>query len=211
MAEWKQQIREDEVSLIEKIAESKELLQWIDNKIYGLEYEVDAEQSKVALACFYLTFTHCSATLLLIEHELYPSANVFQRIIIEAYIRGSWLFHCASDEELEKFKEKGEPEKGLKGLIGELEERLQIEDRVGSETMENRLLHDFVHTGYHQIEKQFSGNDIKQTYTEDEKGELLDLANCFAITSAHSIAKIAGNAELTDEISAIIHSQSRSG
>ena len=196
------------MSLVEKIAESKKFLQSIDVMLYGLEYEVDkAERSKVALGCFYVALEHCRATLLLIEHELYTSANVFRRVIIEAYIRGGWLFGCASDEELEKFKEKGELKKGLNRLIKELEEKLQIEDKVGAEAMANRLLHDFVHTGSHQIGKQFSGNDIKQTYTEDEIGELLDLANCFAITSAHSIANVAGNTELAAKIFAIIHGE----
>jgi hypothetical protein len=196
------------VSLTERIAKTKELLQWIDNKIYGLEYEVDAEQSKVAMACFYVAFQHCGATLLLIELKQYTSANALRRLILEALIRGEWFFPCATDEDMKKFKESKElKNKKIWKLVKAIEETLGDRGGIRSEIINDQLqmMHDFAHTGYHQLEKQFSGDDIEPTYTEDEVGELLNFTYNFALITTGLMAEVADNTELRDNTASIIH------
>ena len=71
------------------------------------------------------------------------------------------------------------------------------------------MMHDFAHTGYHQLEKQFSGNDIESTYTEDEVKELLTFIYNFALIATGLMAEVADNTELRDETATIIHGRNR--
>jgi hypothetical protein len=197
------------VSLTERIAKTKELLQWIDNKIYGLEYEVDeAERSKIAMGCFFVSRQHCGATVLLIELKQYTSANALRRLILEALIRGEWFFPCATDEDMKKFKESKElKNKKIWKLVKAIEETLGDRGGIRSEIINDQLqmMHDFAHTGYHQLEKQFSGDDIEPTYTEDEVGELLNFTYNFALITTGLMAEVADNTELRDNTASIIH------
>ena len=199
--------------LIEQIAETKELLQWIDNRIYGLEYEFDeAQRSKIAMGCFFVSLKHCKAVVLLIELKQYTSANALRRLILEALIRGEWFFRCATEEELKKFKESKElKNKKIWEIVTAIEKTLGDRGGIRSEIINDQLkmMHDFAHSGYHQLEKQFSGDDIEPTYTEDEMGELLTFTYNFALISAGLMAEVADNTKLRDETAAIIHGRNR--
>lgn len=207
------------MSLAQNIAESKELLQWIDAKLYGLEYEIDeGERSKVAMGCFHVALEHCRAILLLVEHKLYTSADALRRLILEALIRGEWFFRCATDKDLKKFEESKDSRNKKDGLdlslwklVRAIEETLGDRDGIRSEIINDQLqmMHDFVHTGYHQLEKQFSGNDIESTYTEDEVKELLTFIYNFALISTGLMAEVADNTKLRDETATIIHGRNR--
>ena len=201
------------MSLIEQIAETKTLLQWIDNETYGFEYVVDeAERSKIAMGCFFVSRQHCAATVLLIELKQYTSANALRRLILEALIRGEWFFRCATEEELKEYKESKELKyKKIWELVRAIEKTLGDRGGIRSEIIKDQLkmMHDFAHTGYHQLEKQFSGDDIEPTYTEDEMGELLTFTYNFALISAGLMAEVADNTELRDKTAAIIHGRNR--
>ena len=127
---------------------------------------------------------------------------------------GEWFFRCATEEELKKFKELKESRNkkdgldlSLRKLVTAIEETLGDSGGIRSEILkkELKMMHDFAHTGYHQLEKQFSGDDIEQTYTEDETKELLIFTNNFALISMGLMAEVAGNPELRDKAAAIIH------
>ena len=201
------------MSLTKRIKETKELLQWTDNEIYGLEYEVDeAERSKIAMGCLFVSRQHCGATVLLIELKQYTSANALRRLILEALIRGEWFFRCATEDELKKFKKSKElKNKKIFELVTAIEKKLGDRDGIRSEIIKEQLqmMHDFAHTGYHQLEKQFSGDDIEPTYTEDEMGELLTFTYNFALISTGLMAEVADNTELRDKTAEIIHGRNR--
>ena len=197
------------MSLLEKIAESRKLLHWIDAETHGLTFRIDeTERSKIAMGCFFVCRQHCAAVVLLIELKQYTSANALRRLILEALIRGEWFFRCATEEELNKFKESKElKDKKIRELVQAIEETLGDKGSIRSEIIRDQLnmMHDFAHTGYHQLEKQFSGDDIEPTYTEDEMGELVIFTNNFALISAGLMAEVAGNTELRDKAAAVIH------
>ena len=199
--------------LAQNIAESKELLQWIDAKLYGLEYEIDeGERSKVAMGCFHVALEHCRAILLLVEHKLYTSADALRRLILEALIRGEWFFRCATEEELKKFKESKDSRNKKDGLdlslwklVRTIEETLGDRGGIRSEIINDQLqmMHDFVHTGYYQLKKQFSGNDIESTYTEDEVKELLTFIYNFALIATGLMAEVRGGSAILNSLRAV--------
>lgn len=201
------------MSLIEKIAESKEFFRWIGTETNNLAFEIDEiERSKIAMGCFFVSIQHCIPVVLLVELKQYTSANALRRLILEALIRGEWFFRCATEEELKKFKESKElKNKKLLKLVTAIEKTLGDRDGIRSEIIKEQLnmMHDFAHTGYHQLEKQFSGDDIEPTYTEDEMRELLTFTYNFALISTGLMAEVADNTELRDKTAAIIHGKNR--
>ena len=55
--------------------------------------------------CFDVSLEYQKAIVLLIENKLIGSAFSLVRLQFEAYIRGLWLIRCATEPEIEKFKQ----------------------------------------------------------------------------------------------------------
>lgn len=82
------------------VQESEQLIQWLDKSINGLEIKSDT-RTRLAAGCLDLALEHQKAIVLLTAHKLYGSAFSLARLIFEAYVRGVWLWRCASDSEVE--------------------------------------------------------------------------------------------------------------
>lgn len=68
-------------------------------------------RARVAVALHHLCLEHHYAGHVLIENDVRGSAFALYRPQFEAYVRAKWYFDCASDAELEKFVQVGEPPK----------------------------------------------------------------------------------------------------
>ncbi len=96
------------------VTKSNELIQWLDEHVYDLNLIEDAHsRSRLAVSCFYVALEHHRAIVLLISHNLHGSARPLIRILFDAFIRGLWLYRCASDDDLEYFKKKDKLKKEI--------------------------------------------------------------------------------------------------
>ena len=87
-----------------KLVESSEMLiKWVDSKINGLEVPSD-DRTRLAAGCHDMAREHHKSIVLLVSNSLYGSAFSLVGLIFEAYIRGVWLYRCAKESEVEKYK-----------------------------------------------------------------------------------------------------------
>lgn len=62
-----------------------------------------SERNVGSATLFDLAHEHAKSIAILIDHKLFGSAYALLRPCIEAYIRGSWLLYCATDDEVTRF------------------------------------------------------------------------------------------------------------
>jgi hypothetical protein len=175
--------------------ESNALLQWLDEQIDGVEFNSEV-RVLLAASCFELTLEHQKAIVILVSQSLYGSAFALVRVIFEAYVRGVWLYRCASDAGLELFmNDKLSQKKGIGQLIGDLERLPGFNKEVLSKVKTEWFgaMSSYTHSGYLAARRRLSEGAITPNYAEDQITEVLRWANALGMMAAIELAQIVGN------------------
>jgi hypothetical protein len=188
------------MSIQDKIIKAEALIQWIDQRIDGLEISSD-ERTRISAACLDMALEHQKAIVLLVANKLVGSAFSLVRLIFEAYIRGLWLSRCASGQEIEKYK-KNKLEKTFATLIQEIEQIEGFHEGVLSKTKVAswNSMNSYTHSGYLQSVRRNKTDTIEPNYDTEEVIEVLGFANAIGMLSALQVALLAGNEKLAMEL-----------
>lgn len=147
-----------------------DLISWIDKHKSHLPdtYPVEG-RAVLAIGSFEVALEHQKAIALLHSSSLHGSMLALFRALPESTIRGLWLLHCATNIEIEKFKE-GTLDKSFGSLIKEIENKMGKPDSAFSAFKINKwsALNDFTHTGIRQVVRRFAPDSISPNYPEDE-------------------------------------------
>ena len=147
---------------------------------------------KGGAACLFdLAHEHAKSIVLLIDNKLMGSAYAFLRPCIEAYIRGDWILHCATEEQVKRYTTRDAQWPKLSQQTKDLEEHLQLPDgfkRYMGKTM--GMLDAFTHRLSSQIKRRLNGNHIEIVATEEEKMELAWEASFISLLSHVGMAEI---------------------
>ena len=172
----------------------------MDEQIDGLEVSSD-ERMRLSAGCLDMALEHQKAIVLLVANKLYGSAFSLARLIFEAYVRGVWLQLCASESEIEKYK-NDKLEKYFSTLIQEIENCDGFEEGILSAAKtENWIaMNSFTHSGYLQAVRRNKEETIEPNYNDEEIIELLNVANALGMLSALQLALLAGKKELANEM-----------
>ena len=183
-----------------QIRKSEALIQWIDQKIDGMEISSD-DRTRISAACFDIALEHQKAIVLLIANKLFGTAFSLTRILFEAYIRGLWLAKCATDKELEDFK-KDRLKKGFDTLIKEIEQRDGFEEGVLSKAKSAnwKAMNSYTHSGFFQSVRRIKEKTIEPNYDENEILEVLGFSNAIGMLTTLQIALMAGKEDLVKEL-----------
>jgi hypothetical protein len=184
-----------------KIQESAKLIQWMDNEKDGLEINSD-NKTRISAACFDVALEHQKAIVLLISENLVGAAFSLVRSEFEAYIRGLWLGKCATNDEIEKFKNQDKIDRTIGNMIQEIEQLDGFQDGVLSKakTAIWRVFSSYTHTGKLQIARRLTEETVEPNYTKDEKLTALLNANACGILAAMQIAQLAGKEKFMNEL-----------
>ena len=185
---------------MKSISTSEEIIQWADSKINNLEISSD-DRPRIAASCFDIAIEHQKAIILLIANKLYGSAFALVRLLFEAYIRGLWLNHCASDKEIDKFK-RGKIDKEFGQLIKEIENIDGYNVGVLSTAKQAgwNVLNSFTHSGFNQVARRNTDSTIEPNYPEEEIEEAINFTNALGLLSCLEISFLAKKNDLSIEI-----------
>ena len=188
------------MSIQDKIIKAEALIQWMDQRIDGLEISSD-ERTRISAACLDMALEHQKAIVLLVANKLVGSAFSLVRLIFEAYIRGLWLGRCASEQEIEKYK-KNKLEKTFATLIQEIEQIEGFHEGVLSKAKVAswNSMNSYTHSGYLQSVRRNKTDTIEPNYDTEEVIEVLGFANAIGMLSALQVALLAGNEKLAMEL-----------
>ncbi len=173
-----------------------ELIAWIDHHTSGITLPAD-ERSLLAVGCFDMTLEHQAAIALLHSSELPGSTLALLRVLTESLVRGLWLLHCATDDELAKFK-RGKIDKEFKDLISEFEAKIGTPQGVLSGLKDRawKAMNGFTHTGFVQVSRRHAAGRVEANYPEHELAQALDIAGALGMVAAGQLIGMSERPEL---------------
>jgi hypothetical protein len=171
------------VQLSEATAEANEIAQ----SLHGLQLRCDP-RSRVALACFAVAQQHHSAILILLANSppLQATAFALLRPLLEATLRGEWIVHCGTDEQIKTFTLGGKKQLDMSSVVSELGKKLG--DSNAHSVLYKKtwpIVSAYTHTFEHQIQHWLSNSGISPDYSPKQVAWLLANASpCMKLCSA---------------------------
>ena len=182
----------------DRIEKSEDLINWLDRFIEGLSIPTN-DRAIIVACCFDVAQEHHKSIVLTTTASFYGSAFALVRAEFEAYIRGVWLLHCASDDDVECFKESDKLDRNFGDMIKDLESLEAFDVGVLSKIKRASwgAMCSFTHTGRLQVVRRLTATEIAPNYPEEEIVGVLDAAGCVALWAALGILNVT-TGELTN-------------
>jgi hypothetical protein len=139
----------------------------------------------------FTTQDHHAAIVFLVKNGLCSSAFCLLRSTYEGYIRGAWLAHCATDEDVQSFIRGAEPP-GLGLLIATLEKRPEFDSKTLSRLKSQAwiTLCDYAHVGGRLVLRWITENGITPNFKSEEIDEVLNVSGVLALLASVEIAQL---------------------
>ena len=176
--------------LTKRIEQSEDLIRWLDKRTDGQTVPSD-DRAKIAASCLSVALEHHKSIVLTASDSYHSSAFALVRLEFEAYIRGAWFLNCASDDQLDVFK-NDRLKKRVGKMITDLEAKEAFNVGVLSKMKEGSwdAMNSFTHTGLLQVVRQMSSTEIGANFPEEEIIGALGTADTVAVLSAFVIVDI---------------------
>ena len=170
---------------IEEAERIEALLRRLSNSI-----ELDAtERNRAAGACFAIVQDHFQALLFLLKHKFNSSAFALLRCFFDAYLRGLWIKHCASDMQVRDFFNGTEPPKTM---VEEIEDKPTFATNVLSciKRQHWSKMCEFTHTGGLHLKMWQSFDGIEPHFPDEELEWCLNSSELYASVAALELKKL---------------------
>jgi len=177
----------------------RDLIRWIDDHTAGLAFDA-TERNLLASGCFDVALEHQAAIALLYSSRLYGPAFALLRVLAESVVRGMWLLHCASEDELASFKH-GKMNQTFDKLTKDVERAVgdTLQVLSGFKQTAWGSLNGFTHTGMHQVSRRHKPGRVEGNYPDDELAKALGVAGALGMIAALQLVGMAGNDELASK------------
>ena len=166
----------------------------------GMSFSYDYRKGGAG-ALFDLAHEHAKSIAVLIDSKLTGSAFALLRPCIEAYVRGDWLLHCASYEQVELFTNRDSQWPSLSKQMYDLENYDQFSGsfkRYKGRAMGR--LNALTHGLSSQIKMRFNGSYMESAITDTDIKELVWEISFISILSHLGIAEISEDQSVVSEI-----------
>lgn len=156
--------------------------------VNGVEMAV-TERNRISGTCFVIAQDHHHAILFLLKNTFYSSSFALLRCLFEAYLRGLWLKHCATDFQIRRFFDGDEPPKTM---VAEIEATPAFSNRVLSRMKKETwgTMCAFTHTGGLHLQRWQSEDGIEPKFEDVELEECLNFAELFAAMAALELVQL---------------------
>lgn len=169
--------------------------------VNGVEM-MQTERNRVVGASFAIALDHHHAIVFLMKNTFYSSSFVLLRCLFEAYLRGLWLKHCATDDQVTSFFGGAEPPKSM---LREIESTPAFMDKVLSRVKKEswNTMCAFTHTGGLHLQRWQSPDAIEPQFDTVELEECLNFSELFgamAVLELIQLSKSGDNGEAVLEL-----------
>jgi hypothetical protein len=180
----------------ERFTQSKESILWVRQQIDGITLAEPCKRSHLSAACFVTSIEHGLAILVLVDEGLHGSALALVRLQLEAYVRGTWLAQCASDNEVDKAGQDEFPK--MNPMITSLEKPGLLDSALLSKIKLDAWdsLNSLTHTGYQQIGGRLNEDGVGSCFDDNQIQVALNWAESLTLLAAVGIAGLAQNDQL---------------
>jgi hypothetical protein len=190
------------MSLIEQVEKSRSFSNFVHEAMDNMPL-LSNLRNITASGCLTLSLEHYSSIVLLLGGlgQNAGSACALLRPQFESYVRGAWIFNCASDDQVKSFREDNDPP-GFGSLIKELETQ-DAWKGGGLSVMKSHVwtaLCSYTHGGGLHVSRRIRDNEIVGNYSADDLTQILDFSNNFALLAANELFGMAGYAGLANSV-----------
>jgi len=148
------------------------------NKLANGVEVVASNRNRAAGASFSIAMDHHHAIFFLLKHTFHSSSFALLRCLFEAYLRGLWLKHCATENQVEELINGGEPPKTMVAGIEATPAFSQGElSRIKKSTWSAMCA--FTHTGGLHLQRWQTADAIEPNFDAGELEECLNTAELF--------------------------------
>jgi hypothetical protein len=179
---------------------SAEWLNFVNSVIAGIQ-TTTTPRRRVVLGFFHLGLEHFSAIHTLLQTNHPGSALVLVRPQFEAFIRGTWYWHCASDEQLGAFT-AGESPPRIDVLLDQLDQ-FQGYAPGNLKAVKQEVwgvMNDYTHGGTSQITGQNSLEDIGCNYPEEQLVGAIQTAANMVLLLGLVLAEVVNDAAVSQQL-----------
>lgn len=159
---------QDKLILVNAINDANEMAL----ALTGREIKTDF-RSKVACACFAVAFEHHDSILILLNNNppKHATACALLRLVLESTVRGLWLSHVATDEQIVEYPISG-TKLDMASILLSLE-KAGLKRAHEVITKVYKKLSSYTHTGELQVHRWLKNKDLEPRYSEDEIRDLI--------------------------------------
>ena len=191
---------------------SKSLTKWLAENV-GERDVANTLKYRAAAGCYAVVQEHHTGIVFLIDDNHPSPAFSLARSVYEGYIRGSWLFVCATEEQVELFM-TGEKIRDVNGksmevrdLIDALQTKMVYDagDLMAINSKAWLVLCDYAHVGGRLVSQWNSRDAIEPNFSTASREEILRLTGSMATLAAIGMCEIYQDANLAERI----HEQSK--
>lgn len=178
-------------------------MQWLNacnDLVDGMNFK-STERKRISAGLFHLSMEHQGAIHLLTVNKHYGSAFAMLRPQLEAFIRGAWYQHCASDEDIAKFQRHEEPPK-INRLIREIEATPAYLENTLKEIKDNAwsTLCSYTHGGFYQVSNRNTENEISCNYDTNHIIDLINQSCSITLLTMNAISILLDNQEMAEKL-----------
>jgi hypothetical protein len=175
------------------LKQSIENLKWVVDTFHGLVIPSlpTSKRAQLAGGCFHVAIEHGQAIVVLVDERLYGSALAMQRPLFEAYLRGMWLLHAATDAEVDAAGRDDFPRNINKILDGVTQ--TGVPHLAGIKSIWWDRLCSLTHTGFRQIGARLTSTGLAQNYREEEIAQALGWADGIGLQTVAALSLLAGD------------------
>lgn len=164
------------------------------------EFEVPAtDRNRAAAAAFGIAQDHHAAIVFLMKNSFHSSSFALLRLLFEAYLRGLWLSHCATDKQVSGYFQGEDPPRTM---VAEIEATEAYQGQVLSRIKKDywRVMCDYTHTGGQHLLRWQTKNSIEPTFKESELEECLNCAELFGAMAGLALIQLSASGSSGQEV-----------
>ena len=172
-----------------EIQRASELGQKLEDMVVARKQVPAALRERLLLGYWALIFDYHKGVMVLLKQDYPGGAFAMVRVIVEALLRAH-LAIMGSDELVERIRNDSF-RMNLTTDGGFVDEGFGMEQLFTNFLSNARVsMHSFTHSGMAQITRRYQGNDLKQSYTEEEVVEVIRMTSAAVsmatmVTTAH--------------------------
>ncbi|MBC7621864.1 MAG: hypothetical protein H7232_00590 [Aeromicrobium sp.] len=150
---------------------------------------VASNRNRAAGASFSIAMDHHHAIFFLLKHTFHSSSLALSRCLFEAYLRGLWLKHCATEGQVEDFIKGGEPPKTM---VAEIEATPAFAEGALSRIKKTHwsAMCAFTHTGGLHLQRWQTPDAVEPNFDVGELEECLNMAELFGAMSTLELVQM---------------------
>ena len=186
----------------QRLQESERSINWVHSKLAGMNIPqlLDDKRSQLAAACWHVAVEHSMAIVVLVRGTLVGSALTLIRPLFEAYVRGMWLMHAATKDDIDRAGRDQFPN-DFNRIVAEIDEKFpSLRSFTAVKNQSWSRWCSFTHTGYQQIGARLTPQGLGYGYQDSEILQALEWADMLRLLAVGAFATLNENEPLAREV-----------